>query len=398
MGHHELRDDAFSSSSTTVPNVNTEDDAMLDAQLDAGSASHCEGVVAQAIRPSRHIKRASSSKQSKVKCNPIQCFKECFTKGEYFTSRDLFLDEETERWEERQQKSGAIGRLVPYHEGQSPKEDIRLRNGGSGHIILASLRDGGQAARAGVKAGDRLVSIDGKKDFLGLQAEAIQRLKAPVVLVFLGFVGKLEAEVRFRFAEEVCGISSRQEAVQGMDNAPMQLCEQRVFNVGKAHLFLAVMPDRPSNCHRQQSDDEGEGEKEVDDDEGDESWEDVEEEDEQQDEEEETVKREENKGRRRVHSIRSKRQKRQQPMPTKQKVEWKRTPGHSTNWTKHVQEVAPCFELQRSDAHQLVKGALKTIENGTLPEKDSLPSSISESSSWREAEIVSLSPRSLFSA
>jgi len=372
MGHHELRDDAFSSSSTTVPNVNTEDDAMLDAQLDAGFASHREGVVVQAITPSRHIKRATSMKQGKVRCNPIQWpSKECFTKGEYFTSRDLFLDEETQRWEERQQKSGAIGRLVPYHEGQSPKEDIRLRNGGSDHIILASLRDGGQAARAGVKAGDRLVSIDGKKDFLGLQAEAIQEgLKAPILLVFLGFKGKFEAEVRLRFAEKVCGISSRQEAVQGMDNAPMQLCEQRVFNVGKAHLFLAVMPDRPSNCHRQQSDDEGEGEKEVDDDEGDESWEDVEEEDEQQDEEEETVKREENKGRRRVHSIRRKRQERQKPTLPKQTVTWRRTPGHSTSWTKHVVEVAPCFELQRSDAHRLVRRVLQTIENGTFSDDD----------------------------
>jgi len=242
-----------------------------------------------------------------------------------------------------------------------------------------------------VKAGDRLVSIDGKKDFLGLQAKAIQEgLKTPVVLVFLGFVGKLEAEVRLRFAEKVCGISSRQEAVQGMDNAPMQLCEQRVFKVGKAHLFLAVMPDRPSNCHRQHSDDEGEGAKELDDDEDDESWEDVEEE-EEQDEEEETVKREENKGRSRI------RQKRQQPMATKQKVAWRRNPGHSTSCTKQVQEVAPCFELQRSDANQLVKRALKTIENGTLPEgKDSLPSPRSESS-WRDAEIVDLSPRSFFS-
>jgi len=105
MGHHELRDNAYSSSSTTVPNDKTEDDAMLDAQLDAGSASHREGVVAQAIRPSRHIKRATSTEESKVKCNPLQWpSTQCFTKGECFTSRDLFLDEETQRWEERQQK------------------------------------------------------------------------------------------------------------------------------------------------------------------------------------------------------------------------------------------------------------------------------------------------------
>jgi len=377
MGQHELRDDAHSSSSTTVPNDNAEDDTcndipVLDAQHEAGSSRHGEGAFAQVVRPSCRIKRDTSTTPSKVECNSST---KCFTKDEHpeppvpkKSSRDYFLDEETERWDQRQQKSGAVGRLVPYQEGQSPKEDIFLRGGGRHHIILAGLRDGGQAARAGVKVGDRLVSIDGKKDLLRLQAEAIQEgLKAPTVLVFLGFVGKLEAEVRLRYVEQVCGISSRQEAVQGMDSAPVQLCEERVFNVGRAPLFLAVMP----NCrsHGQHSDDEGEGVEEE------------KESQEEQDEEEQAVKGKSN-GRRGFHSIRSKRQERQQAIPTKQTVTWRRKPDHSTGWTKHVLEVTPSFELHQSDAQRLVRRALQTIESETL--------------SVRSEDIGStLSPRSL---
>lgn len=78
----------------------------------------------------------------------------------------------------------------------------------------------------------------------------------------------------------------------------------------------------------------------------------------------------------------SKRQEPRQPNLTGQtKVTWRRTPGHSTSWTKHVLEVAPCFELQRSDAHRLVRRALQTIENGTFSDDDSLKSPTSAENS-----------------
>lgn len=374
MGNHELRDDAHSTSSTTVTNDNAEDDAFDDVPV---FSKHGEGAVAQAVRPSCRLKRDIFPTPSQIECTPSATSK-CFTKDDHpkqqvaRSSRDVFLDEETDRWDQRQQRSGAVGRLVPYHEGQSPQEDILLRGGGRRHIILAGLRDGGQAARAGVKVGDRLVSIDGKKDLLGLQAKAVQEgLKAPVVLVFLGFVGKLEAEVRLRYVEQVCGISSRQEAVEGRDSAPLQLCEERVFNPGRAPLFLTVRPSQPSRRHMQQSDEEGESAEEEEDDD-----------DETTHDEEEAERGEgakplanQNNWRRRIHSIRSKRQEPRQPNLTGQtKVTWKRTPGHSTSWTKHVMEVAPCFELQRSDAHRLVRRALQTIENGTCSEDESLQS------------------------
>jgi len=158
-------------------------------------------------------------------------------------TRDL-VEEEEEEWELRQRKSGSVGRLVVYNAGERPKEDVVLRGGGGRrHIVVAGVREGGQAARTGVRAGDRLVSIDGQKDFLGLPADVVrERLRAPTVLVFLGFVGKLQAEVRLTNSDHSCGISARREVCRGSTEAPLTLCEQRIFDAGLASLFLTV-PD-----------------------------------------------------------------------------------------------------------------------------------------------------------
>mmetsp|Transcript_16435 Transcript_16435/g.57439 ORF Transcript_16435/g.57439 Transcript_16435/m.57439 type:complete len:330 (-) Transcript_16435:49-1038(-) len=116
-----------------------------------------------------------------------------------------------------------------------PREAISAR----AHV--ASSSQGGQAARAGVRAGDRLVSIDGRKDFIGLTADAVREmLQAPTLLVFLGFVGKLQAEVRLTNADHVCGISYRREVLRGSFEAPVQVCEESIFNAGLASLFLTV--------------------------------------------------------------------------------------------------------------------------------------------------------------
>mmetsp|Transcript_2709 Transcript_2709/g.6724 ORF Transcript_2709/g.6724 Transcript_2709/m.6724 type:complete len:499 (+) Transcript_2709:70-1566(+) len=155
--------------------------------------------------------------------------------------RDMMDDEEYE-WEMRQRKSGTVGRLVVYSSGERPKEDVVLRGGGAKrHIVVAGVREGGQAARAGVRAGDRLVSIDGRKDFIGSTADAVREiLRAPTLLVFLGFVGKLQAEVRLTNADHVCGISYRREVLRGSFEAPVQVCEESIFNAGLASLFLTV--------------------------------------------------------------------------------------------------------------------------------------------------------------
>mmetsp|Transcript_5930 Transcript_5930/g.17732 ORF Transcript_5930/g.17732 Transcript_5930/m.17732 type:complete len:444 (-) Transcript_5930:78-1409(-) len=154
--------------------------------------------------------------------------------------RHPFEDEE-EEWELRKQRSGTVGRLVVYHDGESPKDDIVLRGGGRYHVVVAGLREGGQAARVGVRAGDRLVSINGKKDFFGMSAVQVQeRLSSPSILVFVGFVGKLQAEVRLARVDDAAGIPSRGKLVLGLEGKEFQLCEERVFDVGNASLFLTV--------------------------------------------------------------------------------------------------------------------------------------------------------------
>lgn len=154
--------------------------------------------------------------------------------------KDL-VDEEEAEWDHRQQKSGTVGRLVVYNKGDVPKDDIVLRGGGCRHIVVAGIREGGQAAKRGVRAGDRLVSIDGRKDFFGLAADSVREgLRAPTVLVFLGFVGKLQAEVRLTNADHMCGVPARREVLRGSFDAPLKVCEEHVFNMGLASLFLTV--------------------------------------------------------------------------------------------------------------------------------------------------------------
>lgn len=118
---------------------------------------------------------------------------------------------EEDEWLARQRLTGAIGRLVRYNEGDmTPKDDILgLRCTRRGRIMVTAVHENGIAMRAGVAAGDELVSIDGRKEFVGHPAHVVHAsLRAPVTLVFLGFVGKLQAEVRVkRPPEPKCGLA-----------------------------------------------------------------------------------------------------------------------------------------------------------------------------------------------
>jgi len=393
LGHYDFRGDAHSSTSTTTPLDNADDDTydvpVFDARpCIAGSSNDRESAGPQVVRPSSYHGTKSgcgndathqnfhgsgmaqgSKTPSMARCATepsIRCLADEDCRSDQHAaagSRDYFLDEEAERWDQRQQRSGAVGRIVAYHRGQSPKEDMFLRGGGRHHIVLAGLRDGGQASRAGLKVGDRLVSIDGNKDLLGLQAEAVQEgLGAPVVLVFLGFVGMLEAEVRLTHVGQLCTISGRQDAVWGTDGAPLQLCEERVFNVSRAPLFLAVIRSRHNARHIE------EGESAEEEQEEEESRDEGQEEDAEAVSSSQSSSPEEKIGRRDgMRAVRPAIHARQR------QVTWRRTPGHSTSWTKHVLEAVPCFELQRSEAHCLVKHALRSIDNTAPPGEDHLP-------------------------
>mmetsp|Transcript_146680 Transcript_146680/g.470676 ORF Transcript_146680/g.470676 Transcript_146680/m.470676 type:complete len:605 (-) Transcript_146680:207-2021(-) len=152
------------------------------------------------------------------------------------------LDPEEEEWDTRQQQTGAAGRIVVYEVGDRPREDLTLRGGGAHHrIMVAAVTDGGKAAMAGVKAGDVLVSINGLKEFKGKSADAVHvTLRAPLTLVFLGFVGKLQAEVRLNYKQKSLGLSSSHQVIFGRPDAPVQVTDAIVFQPTNATLLLAT--------------------------------------------------------------------------------------------------------------------------------------------------------------
>jgi len=130
------------------------------------------------------------------------------------------------RWERRRLQTGVAARIVFYAEGVPPQEDMAFRDGANGRIVVAAVRRKGLAWLAGVSVKDVLVSIDGKKDFLGTSAkEVYDRLTSPCTLVFLGFVGKLMAEVRLSPSNDGCGLSW--EEVAEWEN--VELIEEVVF-------------------------------------------------------------------------------------------------------------------------------------------------------------------------
>uniref|UniRef100_A0A7S1AJU8 PDZ domain-containing protein n=1 Tax=Noctiluca scintillans TaxID=2966 RepID=A0A7S1AJU8_NOCSC len=141
------------------------------------------------------------------------------------------------RWERRRLQTGVAARIVIYAEGVSPQEDMAFRDGANGRIVVAGVRRMGLAWLAGVSVKDVLVSIDGKKDFLGMSAkEVYDRLTSPCTLVLLGFVGKLMAEVRLSPFNDGCGLSW--EEVAEWENA--ELMDEVVFQPSPP--FYGIVP------------------------------------------------------------------------------------------------------------------------------------------------------------
>lgn len=163
---------------------------------------------------------------------------------------------EEEEWLARQRLTGAIGRLVRYNEAETtPKDDILgLRCTLRGRIMVTAVRENGIAAKAGVVAGDELVSIDGRKEFAGHPAHVVHAsLRAPVTLVFLGFVGKLQAEVRVkRPPEPKCGLAPGTDVVVGgleKQPQPVKLCDAVVFQQGESPSLLITAGTNDSQEH-----------------------------------------------------------------------------------------------------------------------------------------------------
>jgi hypothetical protein len=163
---------------------------------------------------------------------------------------------EEEEWLARQRLTGAIGRLVKYAEGdRNPKDDILgLRSTRRGRIMVTALRENGAAMKAGVSAGDELVSINGRKDFAGHPAHVVHAsLRQPVTLVFLGFVGKLQAEVRVkRPPEPTCGLAPGIDVMKVPEKSSQSevvLCDAVVFQPRQAaSLLITTGSDAPPSA------------------------------------------------------------------------------------------------------------------------------------------------------
>jgi len=164
---------------------------------------------------------------------------------------EVVVDREEEEWLARKKLTGAIGRLVFYRKGQKPVEDILgLCRTQHGRLKVTALRPAGMASLAGVEVGDQLISINGQKPDDSLLAEAVRiRLGAPATLIFMGFAGKLQAEVRVRQPDEPrCGLPAFTDVAttalnHGTDrNAQIELCDAVVFQQATASLLLEVAP------------------------------------------------------------------------------------------------------------------------------------------------------------
>jgi len=147
----------------------------------------------------------------------------------------------------RQPLTGAVCRMVRYREHERPAEDIlSLCYTNAGRVIVTKIRTGGQAARASVAVGDELVSIDGDRHFHGRPSGAIRAaLQGPTSLVFAGFVGKLEAEVRVEHTPHKvsCGLSPSTDVANDLTRVGTPLsprvCDP-VFFSAKESLFITT--------------------------------------------------------------------------------------------------------------------------------------------------------------
>jgi len=154
--------------------------------------------------------------------------------------------QEEEEWLARKRLTGAVGRLVRYKEDEKPSDDVLgLRLTRHGRIMVTALQQDGNAARCGVSTGDQLASINGRRVYAAGSANAIlANVRPPVTLVFLGFAGKLQAEVRVRQPDQPkCGMNPATEIVYHNRTVlpPMRLTEAIVFQQRhSSSIFIAT--------------------------------------------------------------------------------------------------------------------------------------------------------------
>lgn len=155
-------------------------------------------------------------------------------------------DAEEEDWELHRQKTGLVAKLVLYDSSERLLADFQLRPGirRSGAVVLKVV-PGGPCDRAGVRAGDRLVSVNGRQDpnFQNLKVE-----EGPTKLIFMGTAGKITTEVRLVSGDSSSmnkGFTLLSDKVWGGAKTKFLFQEERVFVPSLASLALGVQ-DEPS--------------------------------------------------------------------------------------------------------------------------------------------------------
>ncbi|CAJ1349539.1 unnamed protein product [Effrenium voratum] len=105
-------------------------------------------------------------------------------------------------------RGGLVAKLVCYISSPAPsaalQADFVLRGFRRSGAVVLSVSPAGPADRAGVQAGDRLVSINGQQDFACLETGDFSETEMPAKLVFMGMVGRITSEVRLISLEAPC--------------------------------------------------------------------------------------------------------------------------------------------------------------------------------------------------
>lgn len=132
------------------------------------------------------------------------------------------LIEGLDPWEERKKRTGACARLVRYISTDVPRRDVSFSGGDGKRVQVTWMRAQGRAHLAGVKLGDTLASIDGWRVPKDQDSDLIyERLQPPCTLIFLGFIGKMNAEVRLTTDLPPCGLPTRHRLFR--DISPLAL-------------------------------------------------------------------------------------------------------------------------------------------------------------------------------
>jgi len=139
--------------------------------------------------------------------------------------------------------TGLVAKLVVFDSSDRLMADFQLRPGlrKSGAVVLNVL-PGGLCDRAGVRAGDRLVSVNGRQDqnFKNLRVEEV-----PTKLIFMGTSGKITTEVRLISGNTSSNVSFNMlsDKVWGGAKTKYLFQEERVFVPSVASLALGVQAE-----------------------------------------------------------------------------------------------------------------------------------------------------------